>query len=141
MNNHLAIGVLCTALGWGAPAAAQGMQGIYRCGDTYSQQPCAGGKLVAASDSRSATQKAQTDEATKRDARAADAMEKARIKEEARPVPVGMPLPKQDAASKGGKKPEPKAKAKKKPEHFTAVAPKKPGEEPARKKGKNKKDA
>ncbi|MEO7940584.1 MAG: hypothetical protein ABIR55_18315, partial [Burkholderiaceae bacterium] len=39
-------------------------QAIYRCGNTYSQTPCAGGSVVAADDSRSAQQKAQTDAAT-----------------------------------------------------------------------------
>ena len=137
MNRYLTIALLCAATGCIAPAGAQGTQGIYRCGNSYSQQPCADGKLVAASDSRSAAQKSQTDQATKRDAQSADAMEKARLKEEAKPVPVGMPLPKQDTEPKDAKKPAHKAKGKtKKSEHFTAVAPKKPGDEPVKKKAK-----
>ena len=137
---QMAIALLCTAPAWSAPAAAQGGQNIYRCGDTYSQQPCAGGRLIAASDSRSADQKSQTDEATKRSSQAADAMEKERIKEEAKRAPVGMPLPKEDAAPMDSKKAAPHGKGRKKPEHFTAVAPKKPGDEPARKKSKKKDD-
>jgi hypothetical protein len=139
MNRHLKIALLCAAAGWMAPAAAQNTQSIYRCGDSYSQQPCAGGKLVAASDTRSASQKSQTDQATRRDAKSADTMEKARLKEEAKPVPVGMPLPKPDAADETVK-PAAGVKAKaKKPEHFTAVAPKKPGDAADKKKKKAKK--
>jgi hypothetical protein len=138
MNRHLTIALLCAAAGWTAPAAAQGTQSIYRCGDSYSQQPCAGGKLVAASDSRSAAQKSQTDHATKRDAKAAEEMEKTRLKEEAKPAPVGLPPAKPETPKDA---PKPKAKGKtKKPEHFTAVAPKKPGDEPAKKKAKKKDD-
>jgi hypothetical protein len=138
MNHYMNVALVFTALAWAAPATAQGAQNIYRCGNTYSQQPCADGKLVAASDSRSAAQKSQTDEAAKRDARAADAMQKARIKEEARPVPVGVPATRPASAPKDTKKSErkPKKSKSKKDEPFTAVAPPKPGEEPAKKKSK-----
>jgi hypothetical protein len=139
MNTYITVALACTALTWVAPATAQGAKNIYRCGNTYSQQPCADGKLVAASDSRSAAQKSQTDEAAKRDAKAAEAMEKARVKEEAKPVPVGMPADKPASAPKDTNKPERKSKKKsksKKDDHFTAVAPKKPGEEPVKKKAK-----
>ena len=139
MNRYLPIALLCAATGWMAPAAAED---IYRCGDSYSQQPCAGGKLVAASDTRSASQKAQTDQATKRDAKSADAMERARLKEEGKPAPVGMPLAKPQEVAQETKKPVAVDKAKK-PAHFTAVSPKKPGDGPTKKKKKQgkKKDA
>jgi hypothetical protein len=65
-------------------------------------------------------------------------MEKARVKEEAKPVPVGMPAPKAQDAQADSKKPATGAKVKK-PEQFTAVAPKKPGEAAAKKKKKAKK--
>ena len=127
--------LLCIAAAgwWAAPAAAQN---IYRCGDSYSQQPCAGGKLVAASDSRTAGQKSQTDEATRRDAKSAEAMEKARLKEEAKPAPVGLPLPKASEAQPA-RKPASGAKPKK-PEHFTAIAPGSPDDATAKKKKKKK---
>ncbi len=142
MNHYTAVALVCTALAWMAPANAQGMKNIYRCGNTYSQQPCSDGKLVAASDSRSAAQKSQTDAATKRDAKAADAMEQARIKEEAKPAPVGMPASRGASAPKDVKKSEgkPKKAKSKKEEPFTAVAPPAPGEESPKKKAK-KKDA
>ncbi len=147
MTRHMPIALFCAAA-WTAPAAAQD---IYRCGDSYSQQACAGGRLVAASDSRSAAQKAQTDQATERAAKAGDAMQKARLIEEAKPVPVGMPLPKAQeplapptqhfVSTKSKEKAKTQTKAKK-PERFSAVAPKGPDEVTTKKKKKPaKKDA
>ena len=80
-----------------APAAAQN---IYRCGDSYSQRPCPGGTMVDAEDERSAVQRSQTSLAAQRDAKTADAMEKARLKEEAKPVPAAYIPPKAQATEK-----------------------------------------
>lgn len=139
MNRNLSIALAClVSTGCVAPAAAQN---VYRCGNSYSQQPCAEGKLVPASDSRNAGQKVQTDQATQRDAKNADAMEKARLKEEGKPAPLVMPPAKaQDAAEKPAKPASgAKTKKKKKPEGFTAVAPKKPDDASAKKKKTEKK--
>jgi len=106
---------------WLAPAAAQN---IYRCGDTYSQQPCPGGTVVEAQDERSAGQRSQTSLAAQRDAKMADAMEKARLKEEARPAQAYIPPAKEESA----------ARKLKKPAQFKAVAAKKPGDAPAKSK-------
>lgn len=78
-----------------AAAAAGGAvaQAVYRCGDSYGTQPCPGGKLVQTDDPRSASQRAQTAEAARRDARLADGMEKARLKEEAKPAPMAILTP------------------------------------------------
>ncbi|MBI2772708.1 MAG: hypothetical protein HYX47_24035 [Burkholderiales bacterium] len=116
-----------------APAAAQN---TYRCGDTYSQQPCVGGKVVAVEDARTGAQKTQSEAAARRDAKSADALGKERLTQEgtaaksgpAQPVVASAP---QQAASK------PVMVKPKKPPYFTAVAPLKPGEKkPARKKKK-----
>lgn len=110
-------------------------QNIYKCGNSYSQTPCADGRTVDASDPRSPAQKAQADAATRRDARMADALEKSRLRDEARQrtankpaakarVPASAPVQKASAA---------KHKAKKKePEYFTAAVPgeKKPAAKP-----------
>jgi hypothetical protein len=120
-NKNFPVLIFLAAGAWLAPAAAQN---IYRCGDSYSQQPCPGGTVVQADDARSASQRSQTSLAAERDAKAADAMEKARIKEEAKPAQAYILPPKQEAA----------VRQLKKPAHFTAVAPKKPGDAPARKK-------
>lgn len=58
-------------------------QNVYRCGSTYSQTPCPDGVPVDVQDARTAQQKAETDAATRRNANAADAMERARLQEEA----------------------------------------------------------
>jgi len=108
------------------PAAAQG---IYRCGDSYSQQPCPGGSVVEAQDERSAVQRSQTSLAAERDAKTADAMGKARLKEEAKPVSAYIPAKVEsfpEAPDDIGNPPV--ASKAKKPAYFTAVAPRKPGD-------------
>jgi hypothetical protein len=133
MNRNLAAFILATAAAGALPAGAQE---IYRCGDSYSQKPCPGGALVQAQDARSASQRVQTSQAAQRDAKAARALEKARLKEEAKPVAAYIPAPKAEAEADeknaGARKP---GKARK-PEYFTAAAPRKPGEAAT---GKNKK--
>ena len=130
MKKKLPIAVVLAAASWLAPAAGQG---IYRCGDSYSQQPCPGGKLVPAQDARSASQRAQTSEAAQRDAKSADAMEKARLKEEAKPVQAYIPAAKPVLKMAPGEK-KPLLAKPSKPEYFTATSPRKPGEAPAKKK-------
>ena len=64
--------LLACVAGWSIPAAGQT---VWRCGDTYSQRPCPGGKEVPAQDARDAAQRAQTGNAARRDAKLADEME------------------------------------------------------------------
>jgi hypothetical protein len=113
------------------PAAAQG---VYRCGDSYSQQPCPGGTMVQAVQTPSNAEQTRAREAAQRDAKAADAMEKARLKEEAKPASVYIPPEKSEPATEPDK---PVMTKPKKPQYFTAVAPgeKKP-KKPAAKKRK-----
>lgn len=137
MKKQLPIAMVLAAAAWGAPAAAQN---IYRCGDSYSQQPCPGGALVQAEDARSAGQRAQTSQAAQRDAKSADAMEKARLKEEAKPVQSYIPAAKSaPTAAPGDRKPV-LAKPKK-PQYFTATSPKKPVQPAAKKKKAKEKTA
>jgi hypothetical protein len=105
-----------------APAAAEN---IYRCGDSYSQRPCPGGTVVEAEDERSASQRSQTSQAAQRDAKIADAMEKARLKEEAKSVSAAY-IPSTAQAPETASKPA-VARQAKNPAYFTAVAPGKPG--------------
>jgi hypothetical protein len=136
MPKNLSMAVLCLAAGgWIAPAAAQA---IYRCGDSYSQQPCPGGTPVQAEDARSAGQRSQTSLAAERDAKAADVMEKARLKEEAKPAQAYIPAPKAQDASQEDGTPVTMTKAKK-PSYFTATSPRKPGDAQAKKKKKKAK--
>lgn len=57
-------------------------QNIYKCGTSYSQNPCPGGAVVDTNDPRSSDQKRQTDQATVRDAKVANSMETSRLKKE-----------------------------------------------------------
>jgi hypothetical protein len=117
--------------------AAAGAQGVWRCGDTYSQKPCPGGASVATEDPRSAIQRTQATEGAQRDAKTAEAMEKARLKEEAKPISVGnVPLPARQEVTPPN---DPVLTKPKKPQYFTASVPKKPGEKPVKKKSKAKK--
>lgn len=81
-GRHILILALC-CLGV-LPATAQT---IYRCGNSYSQTPCAGGNALALDDKRDKAQeqarKAQADAATRRDLKTAATLEKSRLKEEA----------------------------------------------------------
>jgi hypothetical protein len=120
-----------------AAAALPGTaQEIYRCGDSYTQNPCAGGTRVQTDDTRSAGQRAQAVEAAKRDAKTADALEKARLRQEAKPVSAYIP-PSEVAQPAALEKKAGPGQAKK-PQYFTATAPRKPGEAARKKKAKEK---
>lgn len=84
-------------------------QNTYRCGNSYSQTPCPGGVAIDATDTRTQAQKAQTDQASKRDAQIADAMEKARLQQEAKDLaantPALKPAPPASASKARKKKP------------------------------------
>jgi len=95
MSSKLPIAFIAAAAIFAAPAMAQT---VYRCGDTYVQKPCPGGKAVDVDDSRSASQRTDTLDATKRNAQAADAMQKERLAEEAKAAQVLLPPEKPEAA-------------------------------------------
>ena len=122
-------------------AIAANAQQVYRCGNTYSQQPCDGGAVVKVDDARAPGAAAAQAAETKREQKAADAMEKSRLREEAKAAPASvMQHTKQEPPAGKKAQPEPKKDAKKqakKPDYFTAVTPKKPGEAPAKKKKKS----
>ncbi|HEY8710267.1 MAG TPA: hypothetical protein VIM34_20000 [Burkholderiaceae bacterium] len=116
---HPAALLLALCAHW-LPAQAQN---VYRCGESYSNQPCAGATVVPTDDPRSAAQRAQTDAATRRDARSAQVLESERLKQEGKPAQAVIPetapqavAPRKpgDAAPKKKKKAEKKT-AKKKP--------------------------
>lgn len=115
--------LLACVAGWSIPAAGQT---VWRCGDSYSQKPCPGGKEVSAEDPRDSGQRAQTSSAARRDAKLADEMEKARLKQEAKAAPAYIPPPKAEDPADQGDRTRSMGVAKK-PAHFTAVSPKKPG--------------
>jgi hypothetical protein len=69
-------------------------QAIYRCGDSYSQQPCRGGTQVApAAAPPSAADRSQAAAAAARDARLAESMQKERLRLEAQASSAAVILP------------------------------------------------
>jgi len=94
-------------------------QGIWRCGSSYSQQPCTGGSAVAAPlPSPTAAEAAKAMDAARTDAARAEAMEKARLAQEKNAPGAAVIAPEPPAkpvADQRGKK--------SKPEDFTAVTP------------------
>lgn len=121
-------------------------QNVYKCGNTYSQKPCVDGVVLDVQDARTPEQKAQSDALIKRDSAAANAMEKARLKEEAQQrsdnAKLAAAAARNFSAKPKGKASEPtddatashktkakkkSAKKKKEPAHFTTRhAPEKP---------------
>jgi hypothetical protein len=104
---------LCPALSHGAP--------IYRCGQSYSQTPCPGGKLIDAADPRSAAQRAEARRTAQRERQLADQLERDRQKQDAttpRSAATGIdakapaaaasqPVPAKSKKKKGGAKAAP----------------------------------
>ena len=54
-------------------------QNVYKCSNSYSQTPCAEGTAINVEDARSASDKAAADQATKRDMKVGNALEKSRL--------------------------------------------------------------
>lgn len=95
---------------------------IYRCGDSYGSQPCAGGReLAAPSPSPTGAERRDAAAAAQRDARIADGLEKERLKQEARPASAYIPPPEPPAHFAPHKWPE--KNATRKLDVFTASAP------------------
>ncbi|WP_143541772.1 hypothetical protein [Rhodoferax fermentans] len=57
-------------------------ENVYKCGTSYSQSPCPGGKLLDVNDSRDPQQKKLKDDITQRDAKLARDMEQDRLAKE-----------------------------------------------------------
>jgi len=70
------------ALSLMAALAAHAQDRVYRCGSSYSQEPCAGGSVVAVDDARSTGQAAQAQKVAQLDARLADALTRERLQAE-----------------------------------------------------------
>lgn len=135
--------VLCASL---APAAAQDTSGpnsTWRCGNTYSDRPCAGGKAIDVSDPRSATDRRAADAVTQRAATSAGTMERDRLQleraavdhERANAIANARAKAEQDKAARP--KPPPKSSKKHKaghlpPEYFTAHGEDAPAKKPAK---------
>ncbi|MBC7917629.1 MAG: hypothetical protein H7Y28_07460 [Rhodoferax sp.] len=71
--------VLVAGLAMSTGAAAQS---VYKCGNNYSQIPCADAVKLSTEDARTAAQKKDSEKAVARDMQAAKTMEKERLVEE-----------------------------------------------------------
>lgn len=125
--------VVLLALAGGKSIAQQ----MYRCGNSYGEHPCPGGTVLQAVRQPSAADAQQALAVAAQDARRADAMEKARLAQEAR-APQAIIIG-SDAPVAQGKSEAPgagKPRKDKKPSHFTATSPPPAdaGKKPARKK-------
>ena len=111
---------------WAPPAATAGTA-AWRCGNTYSDQPCPDGKPLALGDMRGAGQKREADNSTREAQAAGDRLERERLRQEkaqagrhATLIDSRPAAPKADADVDGAKK---KKKGKKEPDHFSAHDP------------------
>ena len=107
-------------------------QPVYRCGNEYSHTFCPGGKLLEATDPRSAAHRAEALRVAELDRRRAAEMERERRAQERAEKPAkatgfnGRPAPRDEAASsaeQGKSKKQPKTKPDK---AFVAVEPAQP---------------
>ena len=136
MHQRLRIIIIAAACALASPWGSA--QPVYRCGNSYSQQPCAGGTVVNTGDTANPLNTPPGSVAASEAVRA-EAMEKARIAQEKNAPkaliigPESPPLREPDVPTKDGMR----AKAGKL-EQFTAVSP---GHKPAPKKKKKKKAA
>lgn len=116
----------------GNPVFAQTMPGAWRCGNSYSDRPCEGGKALALDDARSNAQKRDADAATRRTQAAADQMEKERLRQERAaagrqvtyiPKTPAHPEATTTQAALARADVSRRKKNRREPEHFTAAAP------------------
>ena len=106
--------------------AALAQPTIYRCGNSYGTQPCAGATVVEGQASAKTSDVAQARRAMESDARRADALEKARLEREKaapRAIVIG-PVAQATPADK--EKDKEKETAGKKPAEFKLAGPKPP---------------
>ena len=75
---QLALATLLLFVACAAPA-----QMIYRCGDTYSQTPCPGGRVLESSDPRTGAQRAEAKRAAAKERQLAAKLERERVAREA----------------------------------------------------------
>ena len=85
----IASGLLLLALAGTAGAAGSG---IYRCGQTYQQQPCEGGQAVDANDARSAEQRRDAESAAAAERRQAGSLVAERREREKQVLPQPAPV-------------------------------------------------
>ena len=126
-TGHRRIAMVCMALcTWIGTVQAQEASGAWRCGNSYTDQPCTGGKAVAFDVAPNADQALEAERNTRRNQATADRMERDRLRQEkAAPSPL-IHLPKPTQAVSPAEPAHPAAKRKqgrKEPDFFTAAGP------------------
>ena len=117
-NNLILAAVLSVA------ATSGGAQTVWRCGSSYSTQPCPGGTSFAADAAPSRADAAQAEKAARVDAERAAELEKARLaREKNAPKAILIGPAEPVARPEPQKKDKGKGSGKGKPEAFTASAP------------------
>ena len=120
--------IVCLALctGFGIAQAQEAPGGAWRCGSTYTDRPCTGGKALALDAGPSADQVRDAERNARRTEAAADRMERDRLRRErsapsplihlAKPTHAVSPAEPAHLAAK-------KKKGRKEPDFFTAAGP------------------
>jgi hypothetical protein len=80
--------LICIGLGLAALVGATQAAPIYRCGQTYTQTPCPGGRLIDSADPRTAAQRAVAKQIAANEKKLAARMERDRRDREAGVVPA-----------------------------------------------------
>jgi len=110
----VAASVLATLALAAALPTAQAQDLVYRCGASYSHEPCRGGTAVAIDDSRSPSQREQALKVAQLDARLAAALARERLQAErlaARQGPILLGDPRRMPAARALRGPEKRGKA------------------------------
>jgi hypothetical protein len=133
-HRHFIIAAACALA-----AQAAGAQTVWRCGNSYSQQPCPGGNVVSTADARTPAEAQRASSVAQADMKLADKMEKERLAREKNApkalVIGGIPAPAPAPVAGSGKDKAEKSGA---PQVFRAVSPRPAGD---RKTAKKKKKA
>ncbi|AKJ27728.1 hypothetical protein [Caldimonas brevitalea] len=108
--------LLLPILLWFPLAAPAAGTTVYRCGNSYSEQPCEQGRVVPLVEGPSEAQRAQAQQNGERDAQLAEELQRRRLHHEAQPVASGgiRFVPRTEEASSGDGKPSDKQKRKQK---------------------------
>jgi hypothetical protein len=127
-----------------APPTAHAGTETWRCGNTYTDQPCRDGRIVDLEDARNAAQKREADGTTREARAAADRLERERIRLEsaqarrAATLIDNRPLDAKPAAAQGPGVAQKKKKSKKEPDYFSAHDPVATAKKKAEKKAEKK---
>jgi len=111
------------------PLAAHAGAETWRCGNTYTDQPCKDGRIVDLEDARDATQRREADGTTREARAAADRLERERVRLEsaqarrAATLIDNKPLDAKPGSTQGSGVAQKKKKGKREPDYFSAHDP------------------